>query len=106
MILNVNGYKWNVINVSDSHDERLQLDDGSECFGITNYLDLAIYILNSVSKEIYRSTVLHELCHVYAFSYGHDFTHMTEETLCYFVQSHFDAIGRDAEKIISKMGVK
>lgn len=49
-----------------------------------------------------RQTLIHELTHAVIFSYGHHVEY-DEETVCNFIGSHFEEIGKLANKILSKL---
>lgn len=90
--IKVNGLIWEVQSVSQDH-EKLKIK-GAECFGVTYYKDLQIFIDCSLPKELFRQTVIHELIHAFSFSFG---VHLianekTEESVCDFMGSHLDEI--------------
>lgn len=109
MKFKVNGLIWEVQSVQ-RNNEKLKLD-GNECLGITYYKDLQIFLDCTLSKELFRQTVIHELTHVYSFSFG---VHLlanekTEESVCDFMGSHLDEIYATTNKIMAacyERGVK
>lgn len=101
MKFKANELKWEVQSVQREH-EKLKLN-GNECLGVTYYKDLQIFLDGSVSKELFRQTVIHELIHAYAFSFG---VHLvanekTEESVCDFMGSHLDEIYKTANEIMA-----
>ncbi len=104
----VNGLTWEVQSVQRNNDKLKVNND--ECLGVTYYKDLQIFLDCSLSKELFRQTVIHELVHAFAFSFG---VHLvanekTEEPVCDFMGSHLDEIYMTANKIMAvyKEGVK
>lgn len=101
MKFKANGLIWEVQAVQ-REDEKLKLH-GDECLGITYFKDLQIFIDRSLSKELFRQTVIHELIHVFSFSFG---VHLvanekTEESVCDFMGAHLDEIYETANKIMT-----
>lgn len=92
---------WEVLSVQ-RNNEKLKLNN-NECLGITRYQDLQIFIDCSLSKELFRQTVIHELVHAFSFSFG---VHImanedTEEPVCDFVASHLDKLYTITNKIMA-----
>lgn len=102
MIVKINGLEWTVFFVSREHD-MLEMDD-VQCMGVTYFSDLQIYLDKSISEELMRQTVIHELTHAFLFSYGvHiecDNDKDTEEAVCDFCGANFDKIQKAAKQII------
>ncbi len=101
MKFKINGLKWEVYSVQRD-DEKLKVKD-NECLGITYYKDLQIFLDRSLSRELFRQTVIHELIHAFAFSFG---VHLianekTEESVCDFMGSHLDEIYMTANEIMA-----
>lgn len=102
MIIKINNLEWNVFFVPRDHN-KLEAD-GVQCLGKAYFDDLHIYLDKSVSEELMRQTVIHELVHAFLFSYG---VHVecnddydTEEAVCDFCGAYFDKIKKAANKII------
>jgi uncharacterized protein YjaZ len=96
----VNGLNWTVQSVQ-RENEKLKVKDNA-CFGVTYYQDLQIFLDETMAKELYRQTVIHELIHAFAFSFG---VHLvanekTEESVCDFMGAHLDEIYSAANKIM------
>lgn len=99
--LRINGLVWKFYCVQ-RNDEKLKVKD-TECLGVTYYKDLQIFLDCSLSEELFRQTVIHELIHAFAFSFG---VHLianekTEESVCDFMGAHLDEIYMTANKIMS-----
>ena len=109
MKFKANGLIWEIQSVQRDN-EKLKTK-GAECFGVTYYKDLQIFLDCSLPKELFRQTVIHELVNVYAFSFG---VHLvanerTEEPVCDFMGSHLDEIYTTTNKIMAacyEKGVK
>lgn len=102
MIIKINGLEWTVFFVTREHD-KLEMDD-MQCMGITYFSDLQIYLDKTLSAELMRQTVIHELVHAFLFSYGiHiecDNDKDTEEAVCDFCGAYFGKLGKLSNKII------
>lgn len=70
--------------------------------GLTEYTEGVINIREGLSESVTRSTVIHELVHVFIFSYG--CTVEGEEAMCNFFGAHADEIIELTERIMK--GVK
>lgn len=111
MKFKANGLTWEVQGVQRDN-EKLKLN-GNECLGITYYKDLQIFLDRSLSKELFRQTVIHGLVHAFAFAFSFG-VHLvanakTEEPVCDFIGSHLDEIYTTANKIMAacyEKGVK
>ena len=100
----INGLKWKVFN-ADPESPKLKNSRDIECFGITSYPRLTIYLRNDQAPELYRQTLIHELVHAYAFSFG---VHLyadddTEESICDFFGALGDKIITHANQIMAKL---
>lgn len=102
MIIKINNLNWTVFFVPRKH-EKLELED-TQCMGVTYFSDLQIYIDESLSDELIRQTVIHELIHAFLFSYGvHiecSYDKDVEEAFCDFCGAYFDKVQKVANKII------
>lgn len=104
MKIKINDFTWDVQAVSREH-EKLKTRDDYPCLGITYCGDLSIYINKTLHKELFRSTVIHELLHAYTFSFGvHLFAdEHNEEPIADFVGSHLDQIYNHVNLIMDKV---
>lgn len=101
---NIGSLKWAVSYVS-SDNEGLKCDSG-QAFGQTYYKTCHIYIDNTLQPALIRSTVIHELVHAFAFSYG---IHLmaneeTEEPVADFFGTFGDEIIRLTDQIMKGGG--
>lgn len=101
MKFRANGLIWEVRSVQ-RNNEKLKVNN-DECLGVTDYRDLQIFLDCSLPKELFRQTVIHELVHVYTFSFGIHLVanEKTEESVCDFMGSHLDEIYMTANKIVA-----
>lgn len=100
----INGLTWKVFN-ADPESDCLKDSKGVECFGITSFARLTIYLRNDQAKALYRQTLIHELVHAYTFSFG---VHLyadenTEESVCDFFGANADKIITHANLIMEKL---
>lgn len=95
--IRINKLGWIVQTVQRNHEKM----DGS--LGKVYFNDLLIFIDESLSEELFRQTVIHELVHAFAFSFGiHLFANEeTEESVCDFIGAHLDAIYKLTNKIMA-----
>lgn len=101
MKFKVNGLTWTVQSVQRD-SEKLQVND-KDCLRTTYFQDLQIYIDGTLPKVLFRQTVIHELVHVFTFSFG---VHLianreTEEPVCDFIGAHLDEIYSITNKIMN-----
>lgn len=101
MKFKVNGLTWTVQSVQRD-SEKLQVNN-KDCLGATYFQDLQIYIDGTLPKVLFRQTVIHELVHVFTFSFG---VHLvanrgTEEPVCDFIGAHLDEIYSITNKIMN-----
>lgn len=102
---NIGSLKW-VVSYVPSDNEGLKCDSGEQAFGMTYYKTCHIYIDNTLQSALIRSTVIHELVHAVAFSYG---IHLianeeTEESVADFFGTFGDEIIHLADQIMKGGG--
>ena len=94
MKFKLNCIDWELIIVPQN-DPRLTLD-GCACYGVTNIREQTIYIDGSLSKIVFKQTVIHELIHAFKWSYGVHFPTSDEEdideSLCDFMGAHLCSV--------------
>lgn len=90
MKFTVNRLEWSMI-FTDADKAFLNQNDDA-FLGLTEYLDQSISIRKGMSEQMTRSTVIHELCHCFLFSFGFCAESYDEEQVCNFFGSHADAI--------------
>ncbi len=73
--------------------DKIHLNKGEVVYlGLTDYVNQKISIRNGLSQQLTRSTVIHELCHCFLFSFGFNADSYTEEAVCNLFGSHAEAI--------------
>lgn len=88
----INGFAWNVFFVDKTHPELIDENGEQDAYGITLFREGEIYIDSELPDGLMRKTIVHELMHAIAFSYGVDLECASEETICDFVGAHFDEL--------------
>lgn len=63
-----------------------------------------IQVLNSLSKEQTRQTLIHELTHAYLWAYGFFEWASNEEAMCNFIGTYADDIIKHTDYILEKRG--
>lgn len=104
MKLKILDLDWDV-HFLDYTNELLKLD-GQPCFGVTCYETNNIYIRDEMNDVMTKRTLIHELCHAYAFSYGITFPEKydkIEEIVCDFFGTYGNMIIADCEKIMKNI---
>ncbi len=100
MRIKINVLNWE-IEFLDGDDERLTYNE-KECFGITIFDDLHIYIRKDRPKEGISHIITHELVHAFLYSYG---IHLpldeeeTEEAICDFMAMHLEQIYKTTNRV-------
>ena len=97
MKININNYKWTVKFEDPDADV---LNNGGCFIGLTVYQELKIYIRKGLPEEVARSTVIHELCHAFLFTYGIQADDYDEEQVCNFFGTHADRILKLTDRIM------
>jgi len=77
-------------------------------FGLTDMVNLKIYLSPKMNIQNVRPTIIHELVHATMYSYGiymneNDDSKLSREQLCEFVAMHLDNISLNASKIEEKL---
>lgn len=74
------------IGEEDNGDHVYINDDGDSIFGLFEYKNLKIYLHKSLSAQVKRKTLAHELMHCLLYIRGYS-TDFTEESVCDLVSS-------------------
>lgn len=82
--------------------KKMNPDQDSYNFGLTEYKELLISIMDGRSESVTRSTLIHELVHAFMFSYGHAVE--GEEAMCDFFGVHADEIIDLTNQIMGRWG--
>ena len=70
MKIKIHNDVWKV-KLVDANAKKMNPDPNSYNFGLTEYKELLISIMDGRSESVTRSTLIHELVHAFLFSYGH-----------------------------------
>lgn len=81
----VNGLNWKVVFTNDPKD---LIVDGSIRLGVTDKNSLTVFLSDTLTGDMLEKVLLHELTHVWLFSYGYDLDRETEELISTFVGEH------------------
>lgn len=100
----VNNLEWEM-NFEDGDTVHLNQDDDT-ILGLTEYIEQTISIRKGMSDQLTRTTVIHELCHCFLFSYGFCAGSYDEEAVCNLFGSHADAILSLTDKFLKERGEK
>lgn len=91
MKFTLNRIDWEVL-VVPPNDPHLCIDSGA-CYGVTDLRAQEIYIDGSLSKVVFKQTVIHELVHAFKWSYGIYFpTVDVDEVISDFMGAHLCTI--------------
>ncbi len=92
--ITINGVKWVVSFVSETHTELVDENGEQVSYGITLMRECEIYIDEGLPKDHMRQIVTHELVHAIASSYRENIECESEERICDFIAAHFDELER------------
>lgn len=101
MKIKIHNDVWKV-KLVDSNAKKMNPDPNSYNFGLTEYKELLISIMDGRSESVTRATLIHELVHAFLFSYGH--TVEGEEAMCDFFGVHGDEIIDLTDRIMGRWG--
>lgn len=96
MTITINNFNWTVSFVQSFDKEK---------FGTTRYLTQEIQVLDSLSMEETRRTMIHELVHAFMQSYG--FNQIDEwdtEVVCDFISTYADSIVKMTDEVMIGLG--
>lgn len=103
MKITVNGYDFNVKFVSKKHSE-IDIRDNNldfvEVMGSTKVVTGEVFIRNDMNERTTKSTINHELTHVFAFCYGVKLT--DEEAVCDFIGAYLETISVLADAVLQE----
>ena len=90
--ITINGFNWNVYFVNSTYPDLVGENGEQNAYGITFFREGEIYIDKALPNGLMKKTVLHELTHALAFSYGESIDLENEERICDFIGAHFDEL--------------
>lgn len=92
--ITINGVKWVVFFVNETHAELVDENGEQISYGITLMRECEIYIDEGLPKDHMRQIITHELVHALAFAYRESIECESEEKICDFIAAHFDELER------------
>lgn len=98
MQIEVNGYKWYIKYTHDSYD--LRRSDGTITLGVTDIPLKTVFIYDGLSQRMRSKVLVHELVHVWMFSYGYYLSIDEEEFVCSFIDTYGRSIIESADRIL------
>ena len=81
----VNGLKWRVVFTDNPYN---LIVDGTKRLGVTDREKLTVYLSDELYGDMLEKVLLHELTHVWLYSYGYDLPVGTEELISAFVDTY------------------
>lgn len=82
--------------------EELKRSDGTITLGVTDILLRTVFVYDRLSKDMRSKVLIHELAHVWMFSYGIHLSIREEEFVCSFVDTYGRDIIESADAILSQ----
>lgn len=98
MKLYVNGYWWDLVFTNDW--SLLSTDEGGPTLGVTDRARMCVFLYSGLGGFLLRKVLMHEIGHVYMYSYGHFIPHEQEEFVCSFLDMYADMIVNDTNYVI------
>lgn len=96
--MRVNNIDWRVIFTGNPDD--LELNHTIR-LGITDRKTQTVYLYDGLRGNLLKKVLLHELTHVWLFSYGYDLGVEVEEMICEFVDTYAENILEMAQTLIN-----
>lgn len=101
-MFHINGETWHIIMVSPGHPA-LCRSRGDCSIGCCDDNIKCIYICDTLTKEMIRKVLYHELTHAAMFSYNVDLSYEQEEMLADMLATYGNEILYKANEIISRI---
>ena len=99
MKFEINGFDYEILRV-DKNDDNLVVGD-SKKIGCIHFDTCKIYISNNLSRQMEKSTVIHELTHAFMSAYGFlGFEQFNHECICEFISSYAEGIMKITNKYL------
>lgn len=98
MLINVNGYLWSIKYTHDLDD--LRRSDGTITLGVTDISLRTVFIYDRLPSSMRSKVLVHELTHVWMFSYGFYLSIQEEEFVCSFIDTYGRNIIESADSIL------
>lgn len=100
--MNVNDIFWEIRFVAPN-DRNLYRSDNTRVLGVTDLNQRTVYINNKLNGYLLEKVLCHELCHVYAMSYGYEMSIETEEIVADFLSLYGKDILLVADRILGDL---
>lgn len=97
--MKVNGLDWSI--VFTDRDEDLIIN-GVVHLGVTDRSTQTVYLNASLQGELLRKVLVHELTHVWIFSFGYELDRETEEMFCSFVDTFAEDIIDNSDRFLKE----
>lgn len=78
----------------------LVMDDGRATLGVTDKEKMCVFLYAGLRGNLLRKVLMHEIGHVYMFSYGYYIPPEQEEFVCSFLDMYADMIVSDTNYVI------
>lgn len=92
----INGIKWSVLTVPRAHKKL------KKSLGVCYFRECEIFIDENLQGENFKQTLMHELVHAFAFSFGVHFPENdVEESVCDFIAAHYRELSNIFQNIIT-----
>lgn len=99
MVIYVNNIPWKIKFVNPTSN-LLERPNGTLALAVTDGDRKAIYLNESLKGALLRKVLIHEVTHVWMFSYGFDLSVEDEEFVCDFVASNADDILSKVDELV------
>lgn len=76
------------------------MEDGTATLGVTDKAKGCVFLYSGLTGPLLRKVLMHEIGHVYMYSYGYYIPREQEEFVCSFVDSYADLIVDDTNYVI------
>lgn len=101
-MVNINGVEWRILMVSPFHSGLLR-SDGSFAIGCCDDNVKIIYVSDSLSPQLTKKVIAHELTHAAMFSYGIVLNIEQEEVLADLIATYGEEISDITDEIFARL---
>lgn len=97
LFMRVNGLTWKIKFTNNTNDLRI----GNRIhLGVTDRDSRTVFLDDSLRNRLLRKVLIHELTHVWAYSYGYNIDREDEEFLCSFIDTYAEEIINNADEFL------
>ena len=100
----VNGFRWIIECTYDK--KKLSRMDGTITLGITGTSNMHVYLYGGLVGGLRQKVLVHELVHVWMYSYGYYLSVAEEEFVCSFIDTYGKEIVDQADRLLYNQGIK